>query len=117
MTNKEHIQQKVEKTLQSLDEIKRAEANPFLFTRIIARVQQEQSGWERITSFISRPAIALAMLILVMAVNALVVFNSGTETTAETESMAVSSIIDEYNMTFATISDYENAEENELYQK
>ncbi|TAL48419.1 MAG: hypothetical protein EPN92_03700 [Chitinophagaceae bacterium] len=116
MTNKEQIQQEIERTLLSLDETKRAEANPFLFTRIMARMQR-QNGWEKITSFISRPAIALSALIVVMGVNALVIFNPGTRETSQTESIAVSGITDEYNMTFATISDYENTEENELYQK
>jgi hypothetical protein len=38
MTSKEKIQQEIEETLQSLDGVKRAEANPFLFTRI-------KAGW------------------------------------------------------------------------
>ena len=47
MTSKEKIQQEIEQTLQSLDGVKRAEANPFLFTRIQARMNKKASGWER----------------------------------------------------------------------
>jgi hypothetical protein len=69
MTSKEKIQQEIEQTLQCLDGVKRAEANPFLFTRIKARMNKRANVWERTFSFISKPAIAVAIVVLVMAVN------------------------------------------------
>lgn len=103
------IQQEVEKTLQSLDGLQRAEANPFLFTRIKARMQKN-SPWERITSFVSRPAIALAGLFLIMLINAFVVFSSGDKENGSTE-IAATDIADEYNLATSTNYEYENLEE------
>ena len=107
MTSKDFIQQEVEKTLQSLDGVKRAEANPYLFTRIKARMQQN-TPWERISSFVSRPVIAFATLLLIMAINAIVVFGTGKNESTGTGEIAVTDIADEYNSSATTIYDYEN---------
>ena len=51
---KKRIQEEVEKTLESLDGIQRAVANPYLFTRIEARLEKEEkSFWSRTLTFIS----------------------------------------------------------------
>jgi hypothetical protein len=108
MINKENIHNEVERTLQSLDETKRAEANPFLFTRLKAKMQKDASVWERTFSFISRPAVALAIVIFVMAINAWAVL--GTETnenaTAENGNATTSEIANEYNLV-ASVSNYD----------
>ncbi len=107
MVNKEHINREIEKTLQSLDGAKRAEANPFLFTRIKARMQR-QNGWEQLTYYVSRPAVAFSVLFLVMAINAFVLFRSGKTTgTNESNGYAVNDIADEYNLVSSTNYDYE----------
>lgn len=122
MTRKEQIQQEIEKTLQSIDGMKRAEANPFLFTRIKARMQKNNNGWERTFSFVSRPAIALAIVILVMAVNAWAVWGSSTteeNVTAGVNNASTSELANEYNMV-ASVSnyDYENSNnKDELSEK
>lgn len=107
MTSKDFIQQEVEKTLQSLDVVTRAEANPYLFTRIKARMQKNTS-WERISSFVSRPVIAFATLLLIMAINAFVIFNTGKNESTGAGEIAVTDIADEYNSSATTIYDYEN---------
>ena len=66
MTSREQIQQEIEKTLDSLNSVKRAQANSFLFTRLKARMNKKADRWEGLFSFISKPAIAVAILILVM---------------------------------------------------
>jgi len=54
------IEQKVDAALNSLDGIQRAEANPYLYTRIRARMEKSQSG-----PAYSRMMIRLAMVLLV----------------------------------------------------
>ena len=107
MTNNDLIQQEVEKTLQSLDGVQRAEANPYLFTRIKARMEKNTS-WEHISSFVSRPVIAFATLLLIMAINAFVLFSTGKNEGTGTGEIAVTDIADEYNSSATTIYDYEN---------
>ena len=110
MTSKEQIQQEIEKTLDSLNTVKRAQANPFLFTRIKARMNKKANGWEGVFSFISKPAIAIAILLLVMAVNGWALWGGSGETvTADNGNASVSELASEYN-TVASVNnyDYEN---------
>ncbi|HKC35151.1 MAG TPA: hypothetical protein VKB95_03780 [Chitinophagaceae bacterium] len=112
MTSKEKIQQEIEQTLQSLDSVKRAGANPFLFTRIQARMNKKTSRWEERTfSFVSRPAIAFAIVVLVMAVNGWALWGSGSNDAATVDPgyASVSELATEYN-TVASVDnyDYEN---------
>jgi Na+/proline symporter len=77
MTNLRKIENKVEKTLASIDHATRAKANPFLYTRIMASLKREEKGpWGLASSFINRPAIALAAILVVLIMNSLVFFQS-----------------------------------------
>ena len=107
MTSEEKIQLEVEKTLQSLDGVKRAEANSFLFTRIKARMNKKAGGWDWIFSFVSRPAIAMAIVVLVMTINGWALWDSNTEDVVAADNS--SELASEYN-TVASVSnyDYEN---------
>ena len=108
MTSKEKIQQEIEQTLQCLDGAKRAEANPFLFTRIQARMAKKDSAWERTFSFISKPAIAMAIVLLVMAVNGWALLGSNSNNTIS-DSANVSELANEYNVVASVDNyDYEN---------
>lgn len=105
MINKENIQKEVDKTLQSLDGVNRAVANPFLFTRIKARMQK-QSGWERTFSIVSRPAVALAIVILVMSVNTWVLWGAATNENSVVENATISEIANEYILV-ASVNNYD----------
>ena len=113
MTQKEKIQQEIEKTLESLNGMKRAEANPFLFTRIQARMQRKAGWWDRTFSFASKPLFALAILALVMAMNGWSYFGNTTpaETlVTDTETTSLPEFEREYKFITSTDSyDYENA--------
>jgi|SRR5687767_2162030 len=109
MTSNNFIQQEVEKTLQSLDGVQRAEANPYLFTRIKARMKKNTS-WERISSFVSRPVIAFATLLLVMMINAFVVLSSDNNEGNGTE-IAITDIAEDYKLATSTNYEYEIVED------
>jgi len=110
MTQKEKIEQEIEKTLGSLDGVKRAEANPYLFTRIKARMNKSTSGpWEKTFSFVSKPLVALAVLALVMAMNGWAIFGNPDEVIEPSNTASVSEIANEYNMVASVNNyDYEN---------
>ena len=77
MNHQDQIQNKIEKAMASLDNVQRASANPFLYTRIQAALQKEETGiWGSIAVFITKPTVAIATLLLVLSMNALVFFNS-----------------------------------------
>src|SRR5262245_45431326 len=111
MTQNEKIQQEIEKTLQSLDGVQRAESNPFLFTRIKARMSKQRSGgWERTFSFVSRPVVALAVVVLVMAINAWSFYGNPTITPAIGEDPVVITNIPEFESEYNSITSTENYE-------
>ena len=110
MTTQDKIQQEIERTLQSLDGVKRAEANPFLFTRIKAKMDKKANGWEWIFSFVSRPAIAVAIILLVMVVNGWALWGgAGSGENMTDNGTSFSELANEYN-TVASVNnyDYEN---------
>ena len=106
MKAKKHIQQEVDKTLNSLDGIRKAEANPWLFTRIKAGLEREEkSVWSKAISFIGKPAIAIAAILLVVVINASVIFKSGSGQTQSMGQDPEQIFASEYNLSDTTIYD------------
>jgi hypothetical protein len=80
-------QNDIDNILSSLDEIKRAEARPFMFTRVMARLQKEEKGiWERIGFFIARPIVAVGCFVAVLVANYAVI--KANSTSQETTTIA-----------------------------
>lgn len=71
MKKKQNISQEVESTLSSLDGVQRAEPGDFFFTRLQARMQRSGAAdaWERFIGLVTRPAYAIAGVVLILAVN------------------------------------------------
>lgn len=69
------MQDWINETMSSLDGVQRASAPPFLMTRIRAGLAKApaQSAWESLYAFVSRPAIAFAGILLIVALNFLVI--------------------------------------------
>jgi len=66
-----------EEVINSLEGIQRAEGSPFLFTRIQARMKQEENRPEMVFfRFITRPAFALAIALFFIAINGYLITNS-----------------------------------------
>jgi hypothetical protein len=113
MKSNEHINRLTDEALNSLDGAGRATAKPYLLTRINARMQnqnEKESIWDNALKFISRPAVALAGLCLVIGINAMVVsYNYPGKTTAVSDEQYAS--VDEYsNSSIAVLQDIENIE-------
>ena len=115
MTQNEKIQQEIEKTLDSLHGVKRAEANPFLFTRIKARMTRKVGIWDRTFSFASKPMVALAVLALVMAMNGWSYFGNNAATSADplVSELDATATLPDFESEYRTITstesyDYEN---------
>lgn len=111
MNKSEQINKRIDETLASVDSATRAEARPFLLTRIQARMNKTtESVWEKMGWFISRPAVAFSGLCMIILINlAVVVFNSTANAANGTE-QAVQTSTDEFSYTVATIYDTENTQ-------
>jgi hypothetical protein len=107
--NKTKLEEMVEKTLNSMDGAERAAPAPFLLTRINARMNREQlSGWERISSFLSRPGIAIGAVAFLIIINLLIYTNSNSNKDFNSiQNMQASS--DDYSISNpSAIFDFEN---------
>ena len=105
MNDKREIQKQVEATLDSLDGIQRAAANPYLFTRIRSELdKEERSFWSIAISFISRPAVAIAAIVVVISVNAAVFLQSRSQTKQSAQE-GEQLFATEYNLSSHTIYD------------
>jgi len=108
MKNKQQIEQEIDKTLESLDGIQRAVANPYLFTRIKASLQkQDKSFWELATGLIARPVFAIATILLIIVINLTLFFQSqgGQTSTTTTGQEGEQLFASEYNLSGTTIYD------------
>ena len=90
MKQQSDLEKRLEQTLSSLDGIQRATPQPWLFSRVKGRLSrsEERTKWEAIGTFLSKPAVAIAGLILIMALNGLLVFNQESDpsvVTSQTE--------------------------------
>ena len=111
MNRQENINKLIEESLNSMDDVKRAEPKPFLFTRINARMNKgTESVWEKAGWFITRPAVALAVICLVLIINATAIFYNKAETQVATTDVAVQNTADEFSYTVAGIYDSENTQ-------
>lgn len=108
--NNDQINKLVEDTLNSLDGMQRANPKPYLFTRLTAKMQRSNDGaWDNALRFISRPAVAMACVLLVVAINVMVftIHHQNTATAGGEDPIAA---IDGYNGTVSLLRDIENIE-------
>jgi len=77
MKQQSDLEKRLEQALSSLDGIQRATPQPWLFSRVKGRLSrsEEKTIWEAIGTFLSKPAVAIAGLFLIMALNGVLVFN------------------------------------------
>jgi hypothetical protein len=75
MDMNDHIKKLVDDTLNSMDHHTKAAPAPYLLSRINARLLQlnRATRWDRLTSVITRPTVAIAGLFLVIMLNVLII--------------------------------------------
>jgi hypothetical protein len=108
------IEKLIDDTMQSMDGAKRAEPVPFLFTRVMASVNNSSfvsNTWTKAAAFISKPGIAIAGLLLLMFLNIAIFFLSKNNTDATGLVQNNSIVKDEFATNAATIYDPENPEQ------
>ena len=111
MNRQENINKMVEEALNSLDDAQRAEPRPFLLTRINARMNRETvSVWEKAGRFITRPAVALMGLCMILLINTIVIMSNKTSNDVTATDQVAQNSADEFSYTVATIYDNENTQ-------
>lgn len=100
----------IEEILNSLNGISRAEAPPFFYTRLQAKLQRQQhpSALEQIMGFLVRPAFALTtlsvfVLLNVYAITSLVKSKKQTVDGRTNSEPSIQSFAQEYNLSVSTL--------------
>lgn len=99
---------KIEEIMESFDGIEKATPAPFFFTRLEARMQREKNIWEKISSFVAKPAYAFACICLVILINASVIlFTAGSKNLNDQQNNEVATV-DEYNSVSSAFYEFVN---------
>ncbi|MEO5907917.1 MAG: hypothetical protein ABIR50_07560 [Ginsengibacter sp.] len=104
----EKINKKIEKILSSFEGIEKASPNPFFFTRLEARMQNQKSIWEQISSFVAKPIIAFACICLLIMINAAVIFSSSNASNSTASQNNELATADEYNLVSSAFYEFVN---------
>ncbi len=106
----ENLNNKIEAALHSIDDCMPASPKPYLLTRINARLQQNEAKgfWTEALSFINRPVVIAACLLLVIVSNLLVFTNKNTGEDSAATSLIANNNRYELSVTVAGIYDVEN---------
>ncbi len=110
MKKNEHITQWVDEALNSLDGAAKAQPRPYLFTRLTAKMQKTETGvWDNALRYLSRPVVAMACVLLVIAANtAVFTFNNTSSSGAAADEQYA--VADDYSNAVAVLNDIENIE-------
>lgn len=86
-------EKEIQDILNSLEGIRQAEARPYMYTRVMAKLQGEETNvWSQIGSFIARPLIAFACLAVILGTNVYFIIRSErTNTQATVNATAINS--------------------------
>ncbi len=104
---KPDFEKRIEETLSSLDGIQRAEPQSFFYTRVLGRLQRdEKNAWEVMGSFLSRPVVVIAGLMLILVMNAFMLMQQEPATTNNLS--AEQGTDNEYILATSSSFEYEN---------
>lgn len=108
MKNDLSVKNRVERALNSLDNVHPAEPSPYFYSKVLAKTNRDKTAaWENWSAFFLRPTIAFATVCFVIVANIFVLYskiNSDIPSAAQQE-LALS---DEYNNTVNALYDLEN---------
>ena len=106
MSKKLNTDKLVNETMDSLDGMQKASPGHFFFTRVQARLNNTNKDvWERTLSFISRPAVVMATVIMILLIDVIALTNS--EPSDNMQAIEKAQVFDdEYDFSIATIYDY-----------
>ena len=102
------INRKIEDALSSLDDIKKASPTPFFFTRLEARMHRKKNVWDEVSSFVSRPVIVFAGILLIFLINASVIFTSSNLSAASEKQNSELATVDEYSQVSSSFYEFVN---------
>ncbi len=109
-----HKKDKTEEILNSLQQTKRAEPKPFLYTRVQAAIaaknKEEQSIFSKLALLLQRPVFAFSLILLVLLVNAFCFFQSNLSSKYDT-AIQPSTKVQEFAINVNSLYDLDNPDQ------
>ena len=95
----------IEKTLQSIDGISKAEMPPFFYTRLQAKLEKKQAVSNAFWLVLGKPAVSLVTLSLLVVLNiaAIRYFTKSSKQTVTEQSSGIQKFAQEYNLTTSSV--------------
>ena len=116
MKQNSETKKNIDEILNGFDGIRRACPKPYFFTRVMARWDRKDSGWEKVAAFISRPAFAVAIIALFLFINFFILYNSSSHATPVAQDESSIAAENEYGLSVSSLYDI-NPEQNDIAQK
>ena len=116
MNNKPYNKANTEEILNSLDGIHRAQPQPYFHTRLMAKWSNQKNGWEKVASFISKPAFAIAAIALFLVINIAILYNSSSNATSSSQEESSLAVENDYGLSVPSLYDI-NPDQSEIAQK
>ena len=108
---KNNFDKKINEAFSSIDGIERAEAPSWFFTKLESRMlrQANNSGtfWENVASWLTRPAVVLAGILIIIFINVSVLFFKPLSKSESLATLSEQTASDEYSQASTTLFDYE----------
>jgi hypothetical protein len=105
MAKKQYTEQKIEAILNSFDGLEKASPTPFLYTRLMARMQESDDNiWSRILQFVTKPVFAVGITLVFLMINAYILLNQYSSSVEQPEE-STQTIALEYTSLSATMYD------------
>jgi len=93
---KKDIQKEIEKTLNSLDGIQRAEAPAFFFTRVQARLEKRSQSNSPVFFLVKRPALLVAVLTVFVVMNVVLITQLAQPVRSQAPAVAVKGSLQDF---------------------
>ena len=116
MNDKPYSKANAEEILNSLDGMRRAEPQPYFYTRLMTKLDKQKNGWEKVAGFISKPVFAIAMIALFLIINIAILFNSSSNATSSSQEESSLAVENDYGLSVQSIYDI-NPDQSDIAQK
>lgn len=116
MNYKPENKNKAEEILNSLDGMRRAQPEPYFYTRLMAKWGKQKNSWEKVAGFISKPAFAIAAIALTLIINIAILFNSSSHATSSSQEDSSIAVENDYGLSVPSLYDI-NPDQSDVAQK
>ena len=108
--------EKIERVLNSLQDIRQPEVDSFMLTRILAKAKvggtERSTVWYRIFEFLQKPVIAFSLIAFVLMLNFLFLYNNSRQDfNLNDDTASAATLKPDFNTELMSIYDIENPDQ------